>query len=315
MPLRLRGTVALAAAVLGAGPLVAWAFSQDGLTTDRAPIAARVDAGHEFGALLLLMVALLLAAGLAVQFAAAQRPPTPHQRRLAGRAALAVLALVPVFALIALAAAPGGVDGQVSKAWNQLTDPNAKTPANTPDRLTATSSVRARYWSEALDIHATEPLLGTGAGAYATVRTRFRDDTLAVRHAHGYVVQTLADLGWAGLAVSLIAAAAWLLAALRATGLTRRDRGLPYDAERIGMLTLASWSSSSACTRPSTGPGSSPPTPASRCCAPAGWRDAGRCASGSRRPTGRPAPPARHGRTRAGSRGWASACRRCGRSR
>ena len=75
VPLRLRGTVALAAAVLGAGPLVAWAFSQDGLTTDRAPIAARVDAGHEFGALLLLMVALLLAAGLAVQFAAAQPRP------------------------------------------------------------------------------------------------------------------------------------------------------------------------------------------------------------------------------------------------
>ena len=239
VPLRLRGAVALAAAVLGAGPLVAWAFSQDGLTTDRAPIAARVDAGHEFGALLLLMVALLLAAGLAVQFAAAQRPPTAHQRRLAGRAALAVLALVPLIGLIALAAAPGGIDGQVSKAWNQLTDPDAKTPANTPDRLTATSSVRARYWSEALDIHATEPWLGAGAGAYATVRTRFRDDTLAVRHAHGYVVQTLADLGWAGLAVSLIAAAAWLLAALRATGLTRGDRGLPYDAERVGMLTLA----------------------------------------------------------------------------
>ena len=180
VPLRLRGTVALAAAVLGAGPLVAWAFSQDGLTTDRAPIAARVDAGHEFGALLLLMVALLLAAGLAIQFAAAQRPPTPHQRRLAGRAALAVLALVPVLGLIALAAAPGGVDGQVSKAWNQLTDPNAKTPANTPDRLTATSSVRARYWSEALDIHATEPSARHRRG-------RLRDGPHAVprRHAGG----------------------------------------------------------------------------------------------------------------------------------
>jgi tetratricopeptide (TPR) repeat protein len=185
------------------------------------------------------MAAVLLVAGLAVQFAAAQRPPTPRERRLAGRAALGVLALLPVIALIALASAPGGVDGQVSKAWDQLTDPNAKTPANTPDRLTATSSVRARYWREALDIHATEPWIGSGAGAYATVRTRFRTDTLAVRHAHGYVVQTLADLGWAGLAVSLLAAAAWLLAALRATGLRRRDRGLPYDAERIGMLTLA----------------------------------------------------------------------------
>ena len=143
-----------------------------------------------------------------------------------------------MLALVALAAAPGGIDGQVSKAWNQLTDPEAETPANTPDRLTATSSVRARYWAEAFDIHALEPWFGTGAGAYATVRTRFRDDTLAVRHAHGYVVQTLADLGWAGLALSLLAALAWLLAAARAVGLRRRDRGLPYDPERIGMLTL-----------------------------------------------------------------------------
>jgi tetratricopeptide (TPR) repeat protein len=240
VPLRLRATVALAAGVVGAAPLVAWAFAQDGLTTDRAPIAARVDAGHEFGALLLLMVAVLLAVGLAAHFAAALRPPTARARRIAGRSALGVLALLPVVALIALAAAPGGVNGQVSKAWDQLTDPNARTPSNTPDRLIATSSVRARYWREALDIHATEPWIGTGAGAYATVRTRFRTDTLEVRHAHGYVVQTLADLGWAGLAVSLVAALAWLLAALRATGLRRRDRGLPFDAERVGMLTLFS---------------------------------------------------------------------------
>jgi Tetratricopeptide repeat/O-Antigen ligase len=184
------------------------------------------------------MAAVLLAAGLAVQFAAAQRPPTPRQRRLAGRGALAVLALVPLLGLVALASAEGGVKGQVTKAWDQLTDPNAQTPANTPDRLTATSSVRARYWREALDIHATEPWLGSGAGAYATVRTRFRDDALFVRHAHGYGVQTLADLGWIGLIVSLLAAAAWLLSAARATGVRRRDRGLPYDAERIGMLTL-----------------------------------------------------------------------------
>ena len=238
VPLRLRALVALAASVVVAGPVIAWAFSQDGLTTDRAPIAARVDAGHEFGALLLLMAAVLLAAGVAVQFAAAQRPPTPRQRRFAARGAIAVLALLPVLGLVAMATAEGGVDGQVSKAWTQLTDPNARTPANTPDRLTATSSVRARYWREALDVHATEPWLGTGAGGYATVRKRFRDDTLEVRHAHGYVVQTLADLGWVGLIVSLLAAGAWLFSAARATGVRRRDRGLPYDPERIGMLTL-----------------------------------------------------------------------------
>ena len=237
VPLRLRGAVALAGAVLGAAPVIAWAFSQDGLTTDRAPIAARVDAGHEFGALLLLMAAVLLVAGLAVQFAAAQRPPTARERRIAGRAALGVLALIPVIGLIALATAPGGVDGQVSKAWTQLTDPNAKTPANTPDRLTATSSVRARYWREALDIHATQPWIGSGAGAYATVRTRFRTDTLAVRHAHGYVVQTLADLGWVGLAVSLLAAAAWLLTALRAT--SNDPAPAPIHGERAWMSSAS----------------------------------------------------------------------------
>jgi hypothetical protein len=239
VPLRLRAMTALAAGVLGAAPLVAWAFSQDGLTTDRAPIAARVDAGHEFGALLVLMAVVLLAAGLVVHFAVAQRSLTPRARRLAGRGALGVLALLPIVAVILVATAPGGIDGQVSKTWDQLTDPDARTPANTPDRLTATSSVRARYWAEALDVHATEPWLGTGAGAYATVRTRFRDDALAVRHAHGYVVQTLADLGWAGLIASLLAAFAWLAAAARATGVQRRARGLPFDAERIGMLTLA----------------------------------------------------------------------------
>jgi len=239
VPLRLRGAVVLAASVLIAGPVIAWAFKQDGLTTDRAPMAARVDAGHEFGALLLLMAAILLAAGLAVSFAVAQRPPTARRRRVAGRAALAVLALVPVIGVLGLASAQGGVSGQVSQAWSELTNPDAKTPANTPDRLTATASVRARYWRDALRIHASEPWLGTGAGAFATVRTRFRQDALDVRHAHGYVVQTLTDLGWVGLIASLIAAGAWLLAAARAIGVWPSDRGLPYDAERIGMLTLA----------------------------------------------------------------------------
>jgi tetratricopeptide (TPR) repeat protein len=59
-----------------------------------------------------------------------------------------------------------------------------------------------------------------------------------VRHAHGYVPQTLADLGWAGLALSLLALGLWGWAALRTAGLRPRDRGLPWDAERVGMVTL-----------------------------------------------------------------------------
>ena len=60
-----------------------------------------------------------------------------------------------------------------------------------------------------------------------------------MRHAHGYAIQTLADLGLIGLGLSLFVAIAWMCAAARATGLRRRDRGLPFDPERIGLLTLA----------------------------------------------------------------------------
>jgi hypothetical protein len=98
--------------------------------------------------------------------------------------------------------------------------------------------VRARYWDEALRIFKDNPVVGVGAGGYATVRKRYRTADPAVRHAHGYIVQTVADLGLAGLAVSLALLAAWLASAARATGLRRRDRGREFTAERIGLLTL-----------------------------------------------------------------------------
>jgi tetratricopeptide (TPR) repeat protein len=81
--------------------------------------------------------------------------------------------------------------------------------------------------------------VGRGAGAYATVRDRYRTGTLVVRHAHGYVPQTLADLGWAGLGLSLLALFAFLAAAVRVLGLHPGAFRLPWDAERVGMATLA----------------------------------------------------------------------------
>jgi hypothetical protein len=240
VPLRLRSVAALVCSALGALPVVLWAFAQDGLTVDRAPMEARVDAGHELGALLLLLVAVLGTAGLAVGFFTAQRPPGEHARRIAGRGLLGGLALVPVAVLIALAASPGGIGGQTTEAWNKLTDPHARTPGNTPDRLAATSSVRAQYWTEALKVHEKSTLVGTGAGSYGTVRTRYRTNgDVMVRHAHGYFVQTLSDLGWVGLGLSLLAGLAWVLTAARTLGMRRRDRGLPFDAERVALWTMA----------------------------------------------------------------------------
>ncbi|HWT22079.1 MAG TPA: O-antigen ligase family protein, partial [Solirubrobacteraceae bacterium] len=240
VPLRLRGAVVLLGALAGAVPIVAWSFGMTGLSEDDVPVGVRADAGHELGALLLVMAAALLAAGLVAGFLATESPPSPGAKRLAGRVLIVLVALIPVAGGIALASSPGGIDGQLRNAWSRATDPEANTPANTPARLTATSSVRARYWEEAFDVHATEPWLGAGAGAYGTARTRFRTGKLYVRHAHGYVPQTLADLGWAGMALSLLTLGLWGWTAARATGLRRRDRGLPWDAERVGLVTLGS---------------------------------------------------------------------------
>ena len=238
VPRRLRGAAVLIAGVAGGGLMALWAFSQNALTDDRVPVELRNQAGLQLGLLVLVMLALLTAAGLAVGFARAAHTPTLRQRDRAGVTLLAGLGLIPVAIVVALALGDRGLTGSISARWDSLTKVSAPLPRNDNSRLTAAGSVRARYWDEALRIFADHPVAGVGAGGYATVRKRYRTDDPAVRHAHGYVVQTLADLGLAGLAVSLALLAAWLASAARATGLRRRDRGRPFTPERIGLLTL-----------------------------------------------------------------------------
>jgi O-Antigen ligase/Tetratricopeptide repeat len=238
VPLRLRGAVVLATSALGGGMVSLWTFSQNSLSKDNIALSDRVSAGHELGIALVAMVLVLLVAGMAIGFASAQRAPSLGVRRQVGVVMLIALALVPVAFVGALALSERGLGGSVSKGWKDLTDPNASTPANAPDRLTAVGSVRARYWNEALKMFRAHKTLGVGAGGYATVRPRFRNDELDVRHAHGYVVQTAADLGLLGLGVSLALLAAWLAASGRTVGLWGAGRGAAWTAERVGMATL-----------------------------------------------------------------------------
>lgn len=236
VPLRLRAAAPLVAALVTTAGVIAYAFSQGALTEEDLEASVRADAGAVFGALVIVQAIALTGVGLAVGFAASLRPPSPRARLLAGRVLAGAVVLALAGGVVAVAGSEGGIGGQIEK----LTDPNTGTPANSPGRLTATASVRARYWDEALDVHATRPWVGAGAGAFGTARLRHRTGSIAVEHAHGYVAQTLADLGWAGLAASLAAMLAWLAAAGAVLGLRRRaDRALAWDAERVGMATLA----------------------------------------------------------------------------
>lgn len=238
VPLRLRGVTVLAVGSGGALLVTLWAFGQTALTEDRAALALRQTAGWQLGVLLAFVLLVVLAIGLALTFATARRPPRTPARRTLGTIIVVLLLLAPVAGLGVLATSDKGLGGSISEGWKSLTDPDAVTPANDPSRLTAVGSVRARYWNEALKTFENNTWVGVGAGGYAINRTRHRTDELDVLHAHGYVVQTLADLGIVGGLLTLALFSAWLIAVLRSCGLRRRDRGTPWTPERVGLVTL-----------------------------------------------------------------------------
>ena len=236
VPLRLRGVAVLAVGGLTGLGVSLWVFSQGALRHDNVAIPARAMAGHRFGFILAVMVVGLYGAGLAIGFAAARHPMSEIARRRAGIALIALLCAMPVAVAVGLAASQRGLTGSISYGFDQLTDPHSTLPGNDPSRLSAIGSVRARYWNDALNEWKEHPFKGVGAGGFGTARTRVRTDVLSVQHAHGYLVQTLADLGILGLAATLALLAAWLAAALRTIG--RRRDGAVSTPERIGMLTL-----------------------------------------------------------------------------
>jgi hypothetical protein len=262
VPRRLRGAAVLVVGGLGAGALVAWDFSRHALSSEGVALSERTTAGHQLGALVVAMLLLLATAGIAIGFLTGRRAPSARARRQAGRGLLALVALAVIAFVGALAHSQRGLTGTVSHAFDALTNPNAKPPPNTPGRLTAVASVRARYWKEALQVFKAHPALGAGAEGYATAHLRYETGTLEVHHAHGFIVQTLADLGLVGLLLALALLIAWMAAAGRPThpfnrrwtgwrawlhirsgerpGWRRlRERELTrYTPERIGMLSM-----------------------------------------------------------------------------
>jgi O-Antigen ligase len=267
VPLRLRGAAVLLSSAIAAAIVVVWDFSTPALDDDNVALAARTHAGHQLGASLLAMIVLLALVGIAFGFYTSRQAPSIISRRRIGTLLLSLLAVVIVAFCGALAASHRGFTGTISHALHNVTNPHAPVPSNGPGRLTAVGSVRARYWNEALKVFSAHPLLGAGAEGYATARLRYRTDTLDVRHAHGYVVQTLADLGLVGLALTLALLIAWIVAAGRSThpcnrrwsdwgtlarwlrrprhapapawrALNVEGRPAPYSAERVGLLSM-----------------------------------------------------------------------------
>jgi hypothetical protein len=248
VPLRLRSLpVILISSALASGVAV-WALSKDPFSKSLQPISAKEVVADEFGVLVLLMLALLLLAGAAVEATSARRVPSARLRRRIGIVTVAVACLAPLVAFTSVAFSDRGLGDRLA----ELTSETQVAPKEGGGRVFAASSSRGKYWREAFHVFGARPLKGVGAGDFAVARLRYRTDASVTRHAHGWIPQTAADLGILGLIVTTLLGAAWLLAALSGTNLLPRrwvhdkkgdDDELPprrdWDDARIAIVTVA----------------------------------------------------------------------------
>lgn len=249
VPLRLRGAVVLVLGAVAGGAVMLWALGAPGITSDGASAAARRSDGHSFGLVLVVMLALAGIAGALAVRAAERTRVGERARRRAGGALLALLACVPVLAVVALAASSRGFTGELSYGWSKLTSANVGSGGASASRLLAEDNSHARYWSEGLKVGSHALLKGVGGLGFGTASLRYSSARATAVNAHSFWIETFADFGLIGVAVSLALFLAWLVAAARTVGAGRvsvawiRGRGRPrrsadLAAERAGLLTL-----------------------------------------------------------------------------
>jgi hypothetical protein len=240
VPLRLRTLPVIALPSIGAGAVAAWALSKDAFSVAAEPLSVKESVAGEFGLLVVLMALVLVVAGAAVNAGETRGVPPLHMRRRIGFVALAIACAVPLVAFTSVAFSDRGIGGAIGDRVDELTSETQTSPSEQgAGRLTAASSTRGKYWREAGRVFDDRPAVGLGAGNFQAARLRHRSDASATRHAHGYLPQTLADLGIAGIALSTALLLAWLVAVARVTGL--HPRRLPFRAGNGGSLPRRDW--------------------------------------------------------------------------
>ncbi len=240
VPLRLRATLMIALGAAGAVPIVAWGLGHHALTTDGVALTAQDSAGHSFGWILLIALGIMTGVGIAAAVASDRLAVSALVRRRIGTVLLAGVALLPVLAVVALAASSRGLTGQISHAWHQLTSSTSKV-GDTSSRITQLGSSRPMYWHQGLEVGGHALLKGVGELGYGIARLRYTTEPFKSDQAHSYLVQTFADLGLIGLVLTLALLGAWTWAASRPLALRTPWRSLsPAQAgEREALVVLA----------------------------------------------------------------------------
>ena len=235
VPLRLRTVSVVGVATLAVVPIAAWALSKDAFTAALQPLSVRQDVAGHFGLMLVAtLLVLTVAGGMAVRIRGRTTLSMP-MRRKAGIVVVGLLALLALSGLAVFAGSGGGIDGRIE----QLTAAKSTAAGSGAGRLGTVSSSRGEYWRQAFHVFEDRPVLGSGADGFTLARLQYRTDPRAASHAHGFIPQTMADLGLLGTLVVLALLVAWAVAALRAVGLRRRGAPrAPWTQEQIVLTGL-----------------------------------------------------------------------------
>lgn len=232
VPRRLRSVLVLALGCAAAAVIAGWALGEAAFAQDGVSLSTRVSEGRTFALVLVLTLAVVAVLGFFALRYADGTPLDDERRRRVGIALLCLLALVPVLGVAKEATSSRGLGGETSHIWSELT-----TTGHVSDnsaRLSTLSNSRPAYWHEGMTVGEHAVVVGVGADGFATAQTRYSDDALRAENAHSYLVQTFADLGLIGLALSVALLVAWLMSAARPL----RGAGDELQDEHAGMWSL-----------------------------------------------------------------------------
>jgi hypothetical protein len=212
------------AAVAGVGLLL------PGISSDGTSQHTRVRDGVVFGAVLVVGAAVV---GLASRFVLSRSV----DRRVARAAAVALVVLL-LAALAAAVVRAGGPADFVSARWHEFSNKVSAQVSQDPKRIiSASSSNRWRWWTEAWNAFTDKPLQGTGAGTFELIDRVERNSPLATTEPHSVPLQFLSETGIVGF---LLYAA---VVATAVVGILRRERTRAWLALALGagLFFVHSW--------------------------------------------------------------------------
>jgi len=180
----------------GGAVLISAALQRDALQDGLLNATARQQGDEMLViALIVCLVVGLVQAGISL---ALQRRTRPRWTLVSRRQSFVALGMGVLAALIVAAAIDA--PGRSSAAWSEFKDGGS--PGKGAQRLSSFAGQnRFQYWESAVRENSTRPLTGTGSGTFEYWWTRDGTNSDIVRDTHSLYMQTLGELGLAGLVV------------------------------------------------------------------------------------------------------------------